>query len=69
MNLQPIRTYASFVRFSHSVFALPFALTGALLAMHARSSQGNLWDEPALVERIVIRQPLELLDSHTDLGK
>lgn len=27
-----IRTYASFVRFSHSVFALPFALAGALLA-------------------------------------
>ena len=27
-----IRTYASFVRFSHSVFALPFALVGALLA-------------------------------------
>src|SRR5262245_48397550 len=29
-----ITTYASFVRFSHSVFALPFALTGALLALH-----------------------------------
>ena len=29
-----IRVYASFVRFSHSVFALPFALTGALLALH-----------------------------------
>ena len=29
-----IATYASFVRFSHSVFALPFALTGALLALH-----------------------------------
>src|SRR5687768_4045200 len=29
-----VRTYASFVRFSHSVFALPFALTGALLAWH-----------------------------------
>jgi len=29
-----IQTYASFVRFSHSVFALPFALTGALLALH-----------------------------------
>jgi 4-hydroxybenzoate polyprenyltransferase len=28
-----IRTYASFVRFSHSVFALPFALAGALLAL------------------------------------
>jgi 4-hydroxybenzoate polyprenyltransferase len=27
-----IATYFSFVRFSHSVFALPFALTGALLA-------------------------------------
>jgi 4-hydroxybenzoate polyprenyltransferase len=27
-----IRTYAAFVRFSHSVFALPFALAGALLA-------------------------------------
>lgn len=30
--LSRIRTYASFVRFGHSVFALPFALTGALLA-------------------------------------
>jgi 4-hydroxybenzoate polyprenyltransferase len=28
-----LTTYASFVRFSHSVFALPFALTGALLAL------------------------------------
>ena len=28
-----LRTYLSFVRFSHSVFALPFALTGALLAL------------------------------------
>ena len=27
-----LRTYFSFIRFSHSVFALPFALTGALLA-------------------------------------
>jgi 4-hydroxybenzoate polyprenyltransferase len=32
--LRSIATYASFVRFSHSVFALPFALTGALLALH-----------------------------------
>ena len=30
-----LQTYLSFVRFSHSVFALPFALTGALLALHA----------------------------------
>lgn len=27
-----VRTYLAFVRFSHSVFALPFALAGALLA-------------------------------------
>jgi 4-hydroxybenzoate polyprenyltransferase len=32
--MSTIATYASFVRFSHSVFALPFALTGALLALH-----------------------------------
>jgi 4-hydroxybenzoate polyprenyltransferase len=30
--LQKLQIYGSFVRFSHSVFALPFALTGALLA-------------------------------------
>ena len=30
--LTRIRTYLSFIRFSHSVFALPFALAGALLA-------------------------------------
>jgi 4-hydroxybenzoate polyprenyltransferase len=30
--IERVRTYLSFVRFSHSVFALPFALGGALLA-------------------------------------
>ena len=30
--LSRLRTYASFIRFSHTVFALPFALAGALLA-------------------------------------
>jgi len=30
--MRKLITYLSFVRFSHSVFALPFALTGALLA-------------------------------------
>jgi len=30
--MSKLQTYLSFVRFSHSVFALPFALTGALLA-------------------------------------
>ena len=32
--MKRLATYASFVRFSHSVFALPFALTGALLALN-----------------------------------
>lgn len=32
MMVERLRTYLSFVRFSHSVFALPFALAGALLA-------------------------------------
>jgi len=31
--LSRLRTWGSFVRFSHSVFALPFALVGALLGM------------------------------------
>jgi 4-hydroxybenzoate polyprenyltransferase len=31
--LKRVAVYASFVRFSHSVFALPFALAGALLAV------------------------------------
>jgi 4-hydroxybenzoate polyprenyltransferase len=31
-DMRKLTTYLSFVRFSHSVFALPFALTGALLA-------------------------------------
>ncbi|HET7219356.1 MAG TPA: 4-hydroxybenzoate octaprenyltransferase [Vicinamibacterales bacterium] len=41
-----LTTYASFVRFSHSVFALPFALTGAILALKATSgwtSASLLW--------------------------
>ena len=36
-----LRTYASFVRFSHSVFAAPFALAGALLALQATAQQGS----------------------------
>ncbi len=32
--LTRLRTYLSFVRFSHSVFALPFALVGAILASY-----------------------------------
>ena len=34
--LKRLAVYASFVRFGHSVFALPFALAGALLFRRAR---------------------------------
>jgi 4-hydroxybenzoate polyprenyltransferase len=34
--MNKLTTYLSFVRFSHTVFALPFALTGALLAWRER---------------------------------
>lgn len=41
--MRKLATYLSFVRFSHSVFALPFALTGALLAWrHAPFSWAQL---------------------------
>jgi 4-hydroxybenzoate polyprenyltransferase len=36
------------VRFSHSVFALPFALTGALLALHRMGD----WSGPSVLRRI-----------------
>ena len=39
--MRRLATYLSFVRFSHSVFALPFALTGALLAW--RESPFSWW--------------------------
>ena len=46
-----IGTYLSFVRFSHSVFALPFALTGALLAAreHPLTWQRVAWIVVAMV--------------------
>jgi len=46
-----LQTYASFVRFSHSVFALPFALAGALLAaQHGPVTWGSVgWILVAMV--------------------
>jgi 4-hydroxybenzoate polyprenyltransferase len=46
-----LKTYLSFVRFSHSVFALPFALAGALLASrHAPLTWGKVgWILVAMV--------------------
>jgi 4-hydroxybenzoate polyprenyltransferase len=49
--LTRIREYGSFVRFSHSVFALPFALTGALLAArkHGITAHEVFWMIVAMV--------------------
>lgn len=41
-----LKTYASFVRVSHTVFALPFALVGALLA--SRAPGASAWSWPRL---------------------
>jgi 4-hydroxybenzoate polyprenyltransferase len=46
MMLKRLAIYFSFVRFSHSVFALPFALSGALLALqdaHANPGGNIQW--------------------------
>lgn len=49
--ISSVRVYLSFVRFSHSVFALPFALTGALLAwrIHPFSWAQVWWIVAAMV--------------------
>jgi len=46
-----LATYLSFIRFSHSVFALPFALTGALLAWQQAPFEWRqvLWVVAAMV--------------------
>jgi 4-hydroxybenzoate polyprenyltransferase len=46
-----LATYLSFIRFSHSVFALPFALTGALLAWRGAPFEWRqvLWVTVAMV--------------------
>jgi 4-hydroxybenzoate polyprenyltransferase len=41
--LKRLQTYASFVRISHTVFALPFALVGALLAARAGAAAAWSW--------------------------
>jgi len=64
-----VRTYLSFVRFSHSVFALPFALTGALLAsrQHALTWSRVGWIVAAMVAaRSAAMGFNRLVDAHYD---
>lgn len=67
--LKRIRTYASFVRFSHSVFALPFALTGAMLA--SRQTPLTAWRVAWIVVAMVAARSAamgfnRLADAHFD---
>ena len=67
--LTRIRTYAAFVRFSHSVFALPFALAGALLASrHAPVTLARVgWIVAAMVAaRAAAMGFNRLADAHHD---
>jgi 4-hydroxybenzoate polyprenyltransferase len=64
-----IRTYASFIRFSHSVFALPFALVGALLAAmeHPVTWQRVGWIVLAMVTaRSAAMSFNRIVDAHFD---
>jgi 4-hydroxybenzoate polyprenyltransferase len=47
-----LRTVAEMIKFEHSVFALPFALTGALLA--ARYGEGVPWPSPRQIIWIIV---------------
>ena len=64
-----VSTYLSFIRFSHSVFALPFALTGALLAAreHPLTWQRVGWIVAAMVAaRSAAMGFNRLVDAHHD---
>lgn len=64
-----LTTYLSFVRFSHSVFALPFALTGALLAWREQpfSWMQVLWIVACMVTaRSAAMGFNRLVDAHWD---
>ncbi len=65
-----IRQYGSFVRFSHSIFALPFALTGAMLAWreHPATLRQVLWIIAAMVSaRSAAMGFNRLVDARLDL--
>ena len=69
--LRRLRTYASFVRIGHSVFALPFALVGALLATRQTplSVTRVLWIVAAMVTtRTAAMGFNRLVDARFDAG-
>jgi 4-hydroxybenzoate polyprenyltransferase len=49
-----LRTVLEMIKFEHSIFALPFALTGALLAAHATLPGGSPWPTWRQIAWIVV---------------
>ena len=47
-----IRTWAEMIKFSHSIFALPFALMAAFFA--GRSLDGRVWPHPGQLGLIIV---------------
>ena len=64
-----LRTYGSFVRFSHSVFALPFAYVGAFLAVDGYPGTSTLaWLTLAMVGARTLAMALNrLVDAELDV--
>ena len=54
MSASRIRTVLEMIKFEHSVFALPFALTGALLAARATHQPPNGWPSWRQIVWIVV---------------
>jgi len=49
-----LRTVLEMIKFEHSIFALPFALTAALLAAHATLPGGSPWPSWRQIGWIVV---------------
>jgi 4-hydroxybenzoate polyprenyltransferase len=49
-----LRTVLEMIKFEHSIFALPFALTGALLAAHAVHPNGSPWPSVRQIAWIIV---------------
>jgi 4-hydroxybenzoate polyprenyltransferase len=49
-----LRTVLEMIKFEHSIFALPFALTGALLAAHAAHPNGSPWPSVRQIAWIIV---------------
>ncbi|HXN64030.1 MAG TPA: UbiA-like polyprenyltransferase [Candidatus Acidoferrales bacterium] len=52
--MSKIRTVLEMIKFEHSIFALPFALTAALLAAHTATPNGSPWPTWRQVAWIVL---------------